>query len=97
MENKIKLNWEYKPGYKAWEALVPAQDSKNKGYFHIWIEPRPLYCDRGNFVANVMVVDLFPLDDYEGFPRYYFELETAKKEMEFWVNKREECKAALFI
>lgn len=45
-----------------------------------------MYCDRGRWVVNT---DL-PLDNAEGFPRYYFSLEVAKSEMAEWVNVRKE-------
>lgn len=58
----------------------------------ITIEPRPHYCDRGNFIAK-----LFPaigsklaleLDLQDGWPRYYFDLDRAKAEVEAWLVKR---------
>jgi len=67
------------------------------GYEHITgkecfitLEPRPGYCDRGNYIAK-----LFPegklardIDDQDGWPRYYFDLERAKAEVEAWLVKR---------
>jgi hypothetical protein len=46
----------------------------------ITLEPRPSYCDRGNWVAK-----LFPkgklardIDDQDAWPRYFFDEERAK-------------------
>ena len=56
----------------------------------ITLEPRPAYCDRGNFIAQ-----LFPegslaldIDDADGWPRYYFDEERAKAEIIAWLEKR---------
>lgn len=59
----------------------------------IEIEPRPAYCDRGNFLARIEEIPscnrlvLF-LDGADGWPRYYFDLERAKAECEAWLVKR---------
>ena len=58
----------------------------------ICLEPRPGYCDRGNWIAKV-----FPdspselarsLDEADGWPRYYFDEERARLEVEAWLMKR---------
>jgi len=56
----------------------------------ITLEPRPPYCDRGNFVAK-----LFPqgelareIDQQDAWPRYYFDEQRAKLEIEAWLVKR---------
>jgi len=56
----------------------------------IILERRPGYCDRGNFIAK-----LFPhgalelsIDEADGWPRYYFDEERAKLEVEAWLKKR---------
>lgn len=56
----------------------------------ITLEPRPHYCDRGKYIAK-----LFPegklaldIDDQDGWPRYYFDLDRAKAEVEAWLVKR---------
>ena len=61
----------------------------------VWLQPRPKYCDRGNFLANV---DLRPtgrarranLDAHDGWPRYYMDFDRAKLEIEAWLKKRKQ-------
>lgn len=56
----------------------------------VWIEIRPPYCDRGNYVANISATGSLArdLDDADAWPRYYFDLERAKLEIEAWLEKR---------
>src|ERR1700741_2952310 len=56
----------------------------------ITLEPRPPYCDRGNWIAK-----LFPtgklvceIDEADAWPRYYFSKRRAKLEIEAWLAKR---------
>jgi len=62
----------------------------------ITLEPRPAYCDRGNYYAK-----LFPdpgsklalsIDYQDGWPRYYFNHDYAKAEIEAWLVKRGQVK-----
>ena len=50
------------------------------------IFPRPYYCDRGRWQAHVLCpghpVNPNPFDAADKFPRYYFNLDRAKAEME---------------
>jgi hypothetical protein len=57
---------------------------------YIMLGRRPHYCDRGNWLAQ-----LFPsgklaleIDGADGWPRYYFDEERAKLEIEAWLVKR---------
>lgn len=59
----------------------------------VYIDPRPSYCDRGRFVSYVITRHGAPcgscdVDHADGFPRYYFDLERAKAEMEAWMTAR---------
>lgn len=63
----------------------------------IYLEPRPAYCDRGRWKALVEPDDTpqgrqlaLSLDYADMFPRYYFDLDRAKLELEAWVRAREE-------
>jgi len=86
------LNWiethkgtEYELEIPAWDAgdcVVPGS---------ITIEKRPWYCDRGRFLAKAHL----PLDDAEGWPRYYFSLETAMSEIEKWLKVRKALKTPI--
>jgi hypothetical protein len=51
-----------------------------------WIQPRPPHCDRGHFMASVEYVP--GLDAQDGFPRYFMELGTAKREIELFLAWR---------
>jgi len=58
----------------------------------ITIEPRPHYCDRGNFLAKVFRTInsnlARDLDSQDGWPRYYFDKNRAIAECVAWLNKR---------
>lgn len=74
---------------EAWKALDGYLSFKGRECV-ITIEPRPSYCDRGNFIAKIDARgDLArDLDGQDGWPRYYFDLDRAKAECEAWVQKR---------
>lgn len=50
---------------------------------HVWIQPRPAYCDRGHFHAQVSGIP--SIDAADSFPRYFMDLERAKVEMYEWL------------
>lgn len=59
------------------------------------IKPRPAYCDRGNFIAQVSGWRLFNekpgiplLDHQDAWPRYYFDFWNAVMECQAWCRKR---------
>lgn len=56
----------------------------------IWIDTRPAYRDRGNYLARLEVRDSLKvhIDGADLWPRYYFDLERAKLECEAWLRKR---------
>lgn len=58
----------------------------------ITLEPRPHYCDRGNWIAKLFSSDTFALeiDWCDGWPRYYFDEERAKQEVLAWLKKRQQ-------
>lgn len=45
---------------------------------HAHITPRPAYCDRGHF--HLLIDGPFGFDSADSFPRYFMDLEIAKKE-----------------
>lgn len=58
----------------------------------IYMQPRPVYCDRGNWIAYIeskpgsnLARDM---DKADGWPRYYFDVDRAKLEIEAWLEKR---------
>jgi len=65
----------------------------------ISLEPRPHYCDRGEWIARVEVTgDPYKvnLDDVDLWPRYYFNLETAKSEIWEWLHRRKQVPFGLW-
>lgn len=76
----ITLEWHQRHGYQ--EAI--GWDCK------ITLEPRPGYCDRGNFLAKIHPTgELARSMDYQdAWPRYYFDEVRAKLEIEAWMRKR---------
>lgn len=59
----------------------------------VTLEPRPHYCDRGRFMAQIWPEGTLEpydvdIDDADGFPRYYFDEERAKLEMEAFLRAR---------
>lgn len=58
----------------------------HKGDAHVWIQSRPVYCDRGHYIANVMGIPT--IDGADAFPRYFMNLDRAKVEMEEWLDWR---------
>jgi hypothetical protein len=60
----------------------------------ITLEPRPHYCDRGNWIAKLITSGSLAreIDDADAWPRYYFDLGRAKAELEAWLTKRGQLK-----
>ena len=56
----------------------------------ITLEPRPHYCDRGNWLAKIFPCGnlISEIDGQDGWPRYFFDEERAKLECEAWLTKR---------
>ena len=54
----------------------------------IVLEQRPVYCDRGNFLAKCFPKGDLILDGQDGWPHYYFDEDRAKAEIEAWLDKR---------
>lgn len=57
------------------------------GKTSIEIQPRPAYCDRGNYHTTIETTETH-IDGADGFPRYYFDLAVAKSETEAFLKKR---------
>src|ERR1044071_2079121 len=56
----------------------------------ISLEPRPTYCDRGNWIAKIEATGQLArdMDSSDLWPRYYMDLDRAKLEIEAWLRKR---------
>jgi len=76
----IRFTWVHDPRWATWEVTF--------GPCSVSIQPRPAYCDRGNWVATADSTKPYDLDGADGFPRYYMDLERAKAELEDWMLKR---------
>jgi hypothetical protein len=76
------MTWKFEEEFGLWEAA--GKD------WRIYINPRPAYCDRGNWLAFLDVFnDLHrEVDGQDGWPRYYFDLTRAKLECEAFIKKR---------
>lgn len=59
----------------------------------IWIDARPPLCDRGRFIANIDAHGMLArdLDHQDGWPRYYFNLAFAMREIEAWLFNRKQA------
>lgn len=60
---------------------------------YITLEPRPYYCDRGNWIAKLFPEGKFiwEIDEADMWPRYYFDETRAKLEIEAWLTKRKQA------
>jgi len=56
----------------------------------VYLSPRPAHCDRGRYIAQLDAMgDLGrDLNYADLWPRYYFDLERAKAEVEAWMRCR---------
>lgn len=59
-----------------------------RGPVEVSLEPRPPYCDRGNWIAKVFPIGETDLDHQDGWPRYYMNFIRAQQEVEDWLRKR---------
>jgi hypothetical protein len=88
-------NWQYNEKYRSW-VLTEMIFNKRQGWgsYEIWIQPRPSYCDRGDWIIHVDCRN-GDLDGADGFPRYFFgTVEEAQRQMETWLWRREAYRAA---
>jgi len=96
-ENEVKWVAMGERGQGGFKAMVPIRSHSNprhwNGVYRIYLIPRPEYCDRGDWIINVDSAGDSRLDGAEGFPRYFFgDADEAKRQMETWISRREECK-----
>lgn len=58
----------------------------------IVLEARPIYCDRGNWIAKIETSGslAMSLDSQDMWPRYYMDFKRAIAEIEAWMKKRGE-------
>ena len=59
-------------------------------FCRVTIEPRPVYCDRGRFIAKVFPSGDFSLsfNEQDGWPRYYFDWDRMMAEIDAWLDCR---------
>jgi hypothetical protein len=72
-----------------WVRTAYGQELHGKAGYLLLL-PRPAYCDRGRFYAQAHFAGLSAphIDEADGFPRYYFDEERAKLELEAWMKAR---------
>lgn len=99
-EGRLHINFEELPRVSRWIRLPLGLDTRQMMHLlpgrqcALWMVPRPSYCDRGNWLAHVHPYAArdaqigLALDDADGWPRYYFDLERARGELEAWMVKR---------
>jgi hypothetical protein len=62
----------------------------------ISVEPRPAYCDRGNYIAKLHPTPgsmlAREIDAHDGWPRYYFTWNCMVEEIAAWLKKRGQLK-----
>jgi len=90
VDEELGIVWEWVEKDRTWYAKFPVEVNGVKGEWLVWLTQRPHYCDRGRWGVGVDGVGCSPPDEQEGFPRYFFDLETAKEEMRAWVKMRQE-------
>ncbi len=83
MPERPKLEWNEDKENRTWEV-------RYEGAL-VWIVKRPWYCDRGHWSAAIDAPFQWNVDEQDGFPRYYMDLEVAKKEIGEWLIWRVEC------
>jgi hypothetical protein len=85
------MNWKA-DSYDCWTLDVEVKGYVPKfgnGTYQIIIQPRPHYCDRGDWIIFVEGHNN-DIDAADGFPRYFFgTIEEAKLQMETWLNRRQ--------
>jgi hypothetical protein len=58
-------------------------------FCQVTIEPRPVYCDRGRFIAKAFPRHLaLGFDEQDGWPRYYFDWDRMLAEIDAWLKVR---------
>jgi len=85
-----ETSWKFNDENGTWEASFPVEVQNLKGKWIVYLIPRPGYCDRGRWNVVIETIGVPSPDEQEGFPRYFFKLDTAKSEMEEWVKMRSE-------
>jgi hypothetical protein len=62
-------------------------------YHHVWYQPRPTYCDRGHWIANIEPAPgaglNYSIDDSDKWPRYYMDEDRMLMEIRDWLDWRE--------
>jgi hypothetical protein len=71
---------------ETWELDEYQTWNLRKGGAHVWIQKRPVYCDRGHYHAQVEGIP--SIDHQDSFPRYFMNLDRAKAEMGEWLEWR---------
>jgi len=85
---KPKLPWVKHADLGGFVFKTPIITDRGKGDYEIWLQRRPVYCDRGDWLIFVECHG-GDLDAQDGFPRYFFGTEDeVKVQMETWLSRR---------
>lgn len=77
-DEAVSPEWRFNGRFQSWQYF--------RGPAHMEIAPRPLYCDRGRWVATCTGVG--DMNGCDGFPMYFQDLDRAKLEMQAWLDHR---------
>lgn len=76
--------------------MAVVHELRKDGKMIAWMQERPSYCDRGRYHAIVEVPHF--QSDCDPWPRYYFDLDRGKAEVEAYLDaKRIDHKGAEWI
>lgn len=85
----ITPEWKHDAALNHWVATVKGLGpTGTEGELIFTATPRPHYCNRGRWLVFVVDQGLLDVDGADGFPRYYFKLETMRSEIETFANAR---------
>ncbi len=73
-DNIDRAEWRKNPGY---DGLLELYIDST---ILAWVNPRPHYCDRGHYQAQIEFSPGNPIDSADGMPCYYMNLAVAKQE-----------------
>jgi hypothetical protein len=90
-----RLPWKRIEIHNSFQLIVPIKSDRGDGTYEIWLTPRPVYCDRGDWIIYVDAHN-GDLDGADGFPRYFFgSADEVKVQMETWLSRRAAYRKAL--
>ncbi len=87
-----EAQWIKDPQFSLLDLRVKDKDGEE---VHVWLTPRPVYCDRGHLQVNIEGPYTMGLDAQDSFPRFFFSFEEADRHMRLFLKwriwKEREC------